>query len=79
VTLDSIVVEATSPSSDPLMVEFAANKARGFGRFITRAELDKMEGQTLENVMSQLAGLGIVRGHSGQAWITGKHAPMCWR
>jgi hypothetical protein len=74
VTLDSVVVVDAKVVS-PFMAEFEANRARGFGRFITREELDKKEGQPLGSIMQQLAGLDLVRGNSGQSWVLGKHAP----
>ena len=74
VALDSVVVIETRPM-DPAMAAFEANRARGFGSFVTRAELDKKEGQTLGGVMEQLNGLDVIRGNSGQNWVTGKRAP----
>jgi hypothetical protein len=76
VTLDSIVATDAPASTDPLMVQFEENRARGFGRFLTRADLEKMQGRNLGNAMTQLAGLDIVRGYSGEAWVAGKHAPL---
>ena len=58
------------------MAAFEANRARGFGSFVTRAQLDLKQGQTLGGIMQQLAGLDVIRGNSGQNWITGKRAPM---
>jgi hypothetical protein len=75
VMLDSVLV-VDAKTTDPAMAAFEANRARGFGSFLTRTELDKKEGQTLGSVMQQLSGLDVVRGSSGQAWVTGKRAPM---
>jgi len=73
--LDSVNVKAKTAPRDPMMEAFAEHKARGFGSFFTRAELEKREGQTLGAIMAQTSGLEIVYGHNGQAWVLGKHPP----
>ena len=74
VTLDSIVTSA--PIRDLEMAAFEEHRARGFGRFLTRAQLEQKEGQSLGSLMQQLSGLGIVRGIGGQNWIVARRAPM---
>jgi hypothetical protein len=73
VTLDSVIVRAPM---DPLMEEFEANRKRGFGRFLTRADLAKVEGVSLPNVMRSLSGVDIITTHGTQQYITSKRAPI---
>jgi hypothetical protein len=73
ITLDSVVV--TAPL-DPLMAEFESNRARGFGRFMTRADLARQDGVTLANVMRGLPGADIMRTNSGTSFVTSKRAPI---
>ena len=73
VTLDSVIVSAPI---DPLMAEFEANRARGFGRFMTRADLAKFDGATLPNVMMSMPGVALTRGRVGAAWMTSRRQPM---
>jgi hypothetical protein len=73
VTLDSVIVRAPM---DPLMEEFEANRKRGFGRFLAREDLAKVEGVTLANVMRSLSGVDIITTHGTQQYITSKRAPM---
>jgi hypothetical protein len=74
VQLDSVVVVEAKPT-DPLLADFEENRAKGFGRFVTRAQLDKMEGQTLGSVLQQLQGVAIIRGSGGQGWVMTKRGP----
>lgn len=71
--LDSVVV--TAPS-DPLLVEFAENRKRGFGRFLTREQLARQEGTSLPTVMRSLSGVDIMRTNLGMNYITSKRAPI---
>jgi hypothetical protein len=75
VILDSVVVVDVKPSTDPLLADFEENRAKGFGRFVTRPQLDKMEGQTLGSVLQQLQGVGLIRGSGGQSWVMTKRGP----
>ena len=73
--LDSMNVAARKGPPDPDLDEFAENRARGFGFFVTRAELGKQEGRSLAAVMSQTPGVGIIHGFGGQAWVSAKRSP----
>jgi hypothetical protein len=70
VTLDSIVAE--SRVTDPIMLEFEENRARGFGRFLGADDLAKMTVRPLGSAVQQLQGLEVVRGNSGQGWVSGR-------
>ena len=72
--LDSVVVAGEKPDRE--LADFEANRARGFGRFVTRAELDKIENQSLSSVVQGLQGLGVMRGTTGQSWVTARRSPM---
>ena len=73
VTLDSVIVRAPI---DPLMADFEANRKRGFGRFMTRQDLSKMDGASLPNVLRGLQGASIVRTRTTASYITSKRAPI---
>ena len=72
VTLDSVIVSAPI---DPLMAEFESNRARGFGRFMTRTDLARYDGATLPNVMMSMPGVAMTRGRVGAAWMTSRRQP----
>jgi hypothetical protein len=73
VTLDSVIVRAPL---DPLMEDFEANRKRGLGRFMTRSDLAKMDGVSLQNVLRGMQGVDIIRTNSTAAYITSKRAPI---
>lgn len=62
-TLDSVVTTATRRLS-----QFEANRRVGLGRFLASAELEKMRGVALPNVLAQLGGVSIIRGKGSAAW-----------
>lgn len=73
VTLDSVIV--TAPL-EPWQEEFEANRKRGFGRFLTRDDLAKVDGVSLPNVMRSVQGTDIIQTTGGQAYITSKRGPI---
>lgn len=72
VTLDSVIVRAPI---DPLMEDFEANRKRGFGRFLQRADLAKLDGASLPNVLRGMQGANIVRTRTTASYITSKRSP----
>ena len=74
VTLDSVITRAPM---DPLMEEFESNRKRGFGRFMTREDLAKVDGVTLPNVFrGKITGADIMKTNTSQSYITSKRAPI---
>jgi hypothetical protein len=74
VTLDSVITRAPM---DPLLEEFESNRKRGFGRFMTREDLAKVDGVSLPNVFrGKLTGADIMKTNSSQAYITSKRGPI---
>lgn len=73
VTLDSVFVRAPV---EPWMEEFEANRKRGFGQFMDRAELAKMDGVPLATVLRRLRGVEIVRTNNSSSYIMSKRAPI---
>jgi hypothetical protein len=69
-TLDSIVVTERAD-----LKEFDENRRLGLGHFITRLDIEKLEGGQMSGIMALVPGTGWVRGKGGQAWITSKHVP----
>ncbi|HEX7939195.1 MAG TPA: carboxypeptidase regulatory-like domain-containing protein, partial [Gemmatimonadaceae bacterium] len=66
--LDTVVVEGESP-----MADFEANRKLGLGHFLTRAQLDKMQGRPMAATLSEIKGLGMVFGHSSHSYIESTH------
>lgn len=73
VTLDSVFVRAPR---EPWMEEFDANRKRGFGQFMDRAQLEKMDGVPLPTVLRNLRGAEIIRTNGNSSYITSKRGPM---
>jgi hypothetical protein len=61
-----IVGEARVPLS------FVENRAIGFGRFVTRDELERQGNRRLAEILSNLPGLGVVFGRGAQGWVLSK-------
>lgn len=72
--LDSMKVTGIR-ASDVGLLEFAEHMKRGFGTFITREQLAKIEGHPLDLALNQAQGATFARGYAGQAWIMSKNAP----
>lgn len=72
VRLDSVVVKAVNLDLD--MTNFEEHRKLGFGRFLTRDQLAKVEGTSLAAATSGLQGLAFLRGSGGQSWVVSKRA-----
>jgi Carboxypeptidase regulatory-like domain len=72
VHLDSVVVKAVNLDLD--MTNFEEHRKLGFGRFLTRDQLAKVEGTSLAAATSGLQGLAFLRGSGGQSWVVSKRA-----
>jgi hypothetical protein len=77
VTLDTVVSRETAVSS--ALPEFEEHRKLGLGHFLTRAELAKMEGQSMSSVLWEIPGAQVVRGHSSQAWLMSKRSSRAGR
>ena len=67
--LDSVSV--TAARTDRALLEFEENRRLGFGKFLTREELEKLESVRVSEVVSMLSGLGVSRGPS-QGYVLSK-------
>jgi hypothetical protein len=54
---------------DPLLRDFDENRKLGLGHFVTRADLEKMRGHQLDELVSQFPGTRVVHGGSRAAYI----------
>ncbi|MGH7619384.1 MAG: carboxypeptidase regulatory-like domain-containing protein [Gemmatimonadaceae bacterium] len=70
VALNPVNVAATRP----LLPSFEENRKLGLGHFLTRADLAKVEGLSLEGVIEQIPSAHIVRGSMGHAWAVSNRA-----
>ena len=64
--LESVFVKAPSSSG---IKSFDENKRVGLGHFLTRADLAKLGAATFSEVLSNISGVGILRGTGDQGWI----------
>jgi hypothetical protein len=69
--LATVNVRAKAPPRVSLkMMDFERRRQRGYGRFITRAELERAPGRQLEHVLRAAgAAARFVRAPSGQTWL----------
>jgi hypothetical protein len=68
--LEEVTVTAATPA--PWRREFEENRRLGLGRFLTRDELAKKEGQTLKALMAEMPGATLIAGTAGHAWLTNR-------
>ena len=72
--LDSVNVNAAkSYHHDPEMDQFEENRKMGLGHFLTRADLAKQDGRMMSEVLAQFPGVRLVRGPTGQAYLSSSH------
>jgi len=67
-------VTVTAPSNQPWRREFEDNRRLGLGRFFTREDLAKREGQNVATLMSSNSTAGLAQGRGGQMWLTNRRA-----
>jgi len=75
VRLDSVVVSEKPATRDVLMQAFEESRAKGFGRFVTRAQLEQQSGVTLGSIVASMQGVAALRGTGGQLWVASKRTP----
>jgi hypothetical protein len=63
-TLDTVTVRASAG-----LMSFEEHRALGIGRFLTRAELEPMEGRKMAEILEQVGARVMRSGH--RAWVTG--------
>jgi hypothetical protein len=68
VTLDSVVTTAVRNAPN----DFEEHRKLGLGSFMTRVELERVEGARLGTVISQLPGMGIVHARGTGAFVVSK-------
>lgn len=75
--LATVDVRAKAPPRvTPKMVDFERRRQRGYGRFITRAELERIPGRQLEDVL-RATGVAarFIKSTDGQTWlVSSRHA-----
>jgi hypothetical protein len=75
--LATVSVRAKAPPRvSPKMLDFERRRRRGLGRFVTRAELERVPGRQLEAVLrAAAAGTQFVKTPHGQTWlVSGRQA-----
>jgi hypothetical protein len=75
VRLDSVVVTERNRAPDLVMQAFEESRAKGFGRFVTRDQLEKQSGVTLGSIVASMQGVAGTRGNGGQLWVASKRSP----
>lgn len=76
VRLDSVVVTERNGPRDLLMEAFEESRTKGFGRFVTRAQLEQQSGVTLGSIVASMQGVAALRGTGGQLWVASKRSPV---
>jgi hypothetical protein len=66
--LDSVLTTGLT-TRDFGMESFEENRRLGLGKFYTREDIAKFDGGHVSDVLAQSAGIQIIPGHAGQAWI----------
>lgn len=69
-TLDTISVRETG-----ILPEFEDHRRLGLGRFLTRADLEKLQGRQLAVALRQLSGVSLAEAR-GHAWVQSKRQSM---
>ena len=72
VRLDSVIVQCRNLDLD--MTTFEEHRKLGFGRFLTRDQLEKVGGATLASAVTGMQGLAFLHGSGGQSWVVSKRA-----
>jgi hypothetical protein len=74
--LSTVDVRAKAPPRvSPKMVDFERRRQRGYGRFVTRAELERAPGRQLADVLRAAgAAARFVRSPDGQTWLISSRA-----
>jgi hypothetical protein len=71
-TLDSVTVKSTT--FDPQMDAFEENRKRGFGQFVTSAEIRAKEGMLTSTLLRQRNGFDVVQA-GNEDWIVSHSTP----
>ncbi len=71
--LEEVTVTVATPT--PWRGEFEENRRLGLGRFLTRDDLAKREGQTMTVLLQEMPGVALMRGTAGHAWLTNRRGP----
>lgn len=70
--LPAVRVTADSARASSRLFDFERRRAAGFGHFLTRADLEKMENRRMAEIVQTLPGPSVLRSTSGgSAWIAG--------
>jgi hypothetical protein len=73
--LPEVTVRVPAPVA-PKLTEFEERRLAGVGgHFLTGAQLEKMEGRRMSEIMATIPGPSIVRGTTNAAWIAGGRMP----
>jgi hypothetical protein len=69
-TLDTVAVtENVVPGLDE-------RRRFSMGRYVTRADLEKLQGRPISSALNQIANVRLVHGRSGQGWLLSSRGPM---
>jgi len=62
-------LEAVNVSANAVIPSFEDNRAIGLGQFMTRADLAKLDGLKLGDILRQMRGVQVMTGRGGYAWL----------
>lgn len=69
------VLESVRTTASAHLRSFDENRRVGLGKFLTREDLQKVEGHSIASVLGQLSGVQVVRGSSASAWLASGRGP----
>lgn len=69
------ILSAVEVTADRYLTDFEHHRKMGFGKFITREDLEKIRGGHLSTLFQQTPGVAVVRGTGNHAWLAGARGP----
>jgi hypothetical protein len=73
-TLDSVRVIGRNAPVDEALRLFEENRKIGLGKFLTRADLEKLKDRRMLNLFAQMPGIKADGGSGGQGWLLSTRA-----
>jgi hypothetical protein len=73
--LDPVIV-TEQPFVNADLAEFESRRAKGFGHFITRAQIDSLHPSRLRDIVARVPGMAIVQTHGGQSEVRLRRANL---
>jgi hypothetical protein len=73
--LSRVVVLDTVSVTAGTLRDFEEHRRLGLGHFLTRGEIDALQGQPISMALRQMSGVAIMNSRGNQAWILSRRTP----